>query len=338
MRLIQDFFKFNKNERRGITCLIILVSLLIYFRYRHKIIPHFYPEPIENILTSDDIKTDALTKVEAAIIPKTYKKKPKKEYKDKSQKNKSKRKPEKKSHYKKEAKPQIELKNFDPNLIDSLSLTKMGINRYAISNWMKFRRMGGRIKSVDKMKSIYGLKSHEFERIQDYLVFEKEEKKEWKSYPETVKPETPPINLEINSATAQDFQQLRGIGPVFSKRIIKFRDLLGGFQNVDQLKEVYGIEDSLFMTIVSKLHCKGLNETGVIRINELTQDSLKKHPYISWKQAKLIVRYRDAHGSFSNEEEFRKMRFLKEDDFLRLIPYLDFNSIIDISMSKETKE
>ena len=52
--------------------------------------------------------------------------------------------------------------------------------------------------------------------------------------------------LSLNSATAEQFDSLPGIGPTLADRIIQFRDTQGGFSSVDQLNDVSGIGDKLF--------------------------------------------------------------------------------------------
>jgi competence protein ComEA len=52
--------------------------------------------------------------------------------------------------------------------------------------------------------------------------------------------------LSLNSATAEQFDSLPGIGPTLADRIIQFRDSQGGFSSVEQLNDVSGIGDKLF--------------------------------------------------------------------------------------------
>ena len=54
------------------------------------------------------------------------------------------------------------------------------------------------------------------------------------------------IPLNINKATAQDFEALPGIGPKLTEEIIATRKRLGGFKNIDGLKKVKGIGEKKF--------------------------------------------------------------------------------------------
>ena len=59
--------------------------------------------------------------------------------------------------------------------------------------------------------------------------------------------------LDLNSATAQDFDALPGIGPVLADRIVSWRTEHGRFGSVDQLREVSGIGESKYQSLKSKV-------------------------------------------------------------------------------------
>lgn len=47
--------------------------------------------------------------------------------------------------------------------------------------------------------------------------------------------------LDLNRATEQDFEALPGIGPTLAQRIIEYRQSVGAFRSLDELREVKGI-------------------------------------------------------------------------------------------------
>jgi competence protein ComEA len=59
--------------------------------------------------------------------------------------------------------------------------------------------------------------------------------------------ETGPISL--GSATAEQLDQVEGIGPITAQKIIEFRDQHGGLSSIDQLDEVDGIGPSTMQTL-----------------------------------------------------------------------------------------
>jgi DNA uptake protein ComE-like DNA-binding protein len=131
-----------------------------------------------------------------------------------------------------------------------------------------------------------------------------------------------PIN--INRADSSLLLGLPGIGPVFSARIIKYRDLLGGFVSIRQLGEVYGLPGET----VERIRNSILIDTAAIRrlyVNRASFSELLRHPYLEYADVKALVHYRDFRGRIGSVQEIRDNRLLGDSTLERIIPYLDFN-------------
>lgn len=128
-------------------------------------------------------------------------------------------------------------------------------------------------------------------------------------------------NVEINGADSAAWEALPAIGPVLAVRIIKFRDKLGGFYSIDQVKEVYGIQDSTFQLIKPYLK---INTALVhkINVNTATKEELKVHPYIRWQLANVIVDYRNQHGAFASIDDLKKIQVITDDVLVKVKPYI----------------
>ena len=61
---------------------------------------------------------------------------------------------------------------------------------------------------------------------------------------QTEAPSATPIDL--NGATAEELQQLPGIGPGTAEAIVKFRERSGAFQRVEDLLAIHGISRAKF--------------------------------------------------------------------------------------------
>jgi competence protein ComEA len=129
--------------------------------------------------------------------------------------------------------------------------------------------------------------------------------------------------VEINSADTTQLISLPGIGSKLASRIILFREKLGGFYDVKQVGEVYGLRDSVFRIIQPTLRC----DTSLIRkidINHADKDALKIHPYIRWAVANTLVAYRAQHGPFHSADDLGKIDNLEEEVIQKMMPYLSF--------------
>lgn len=224
----------------------------------------------------------------------------------------------------------ITLDFFDPNTATSITLEAMGLSNKVVKTIINYRNKGGVFKQKEDLQKIYGLSVADYQRIAPYVLIG-QEKEALKA--EVLKQDEPSqydytpnkiyLKVEINSATIEEWQALRGIGPVYAKRIVKFREKLGGFYDLYQIKEVYGLPDSTFQQISPFLEI----ESGVFRsisINNASEEELKSHPYISWKQAKLIVNYRKQHGPFSAHEDLRKIQPLAEEFLQKIGAYMSY--------------
>lgn len=58
--------------------------------------------------------------------------------------------------------------------------------------------------------------------------------------------------ININTATAEELQQLNGIGPVIAERIVEYAQTLG-FKSIEEIKNVKGIGEKKFEAIKDKI-------------------------------------------------------------------------------------
>lgn len=129
--------------------------------------------------------------------------------------------------------------------------------------------------------------------------------------------------VEVNTADTALFIALPGIGSKLAARIVMFRQRLGGFCNVRQIGEVYGLHDSVFTKISPFLKCDS-TMIEKINVNTASKDVLKAHPYIRWKIAEALVTYRNEHGNFRSKYDLVKIENIDTIDIKRILPYLSF--------------
>jgi hypothetical protein len=129
--------------------------------------------------------------------------------------------------------------------------------------------------------------------------------------------------VELNTADTATLKKVPGIGSTFARRIIKYRDLLGGFYTVSQLKEVYGIDEERYLALEPWF----TTDTTYIRklpVNLLPADSLRRHPYIDYKQAYKIGQLRKQKRRLTGWENLQLLEEFTDTDLKRLKFYLSF--------------
>lgn len=129
---------------------------------------------------------------------------------------------------------------------------------------------------------------------------------------------------DLNLVSALEIQEVRGIGPVLSTRIINFRDALGGFLHESQLLDVYGLPPEVAREAM--LYFRVLNPPNItpININTATAEDLSGLVYLNWKMAREIVHHRTAQGNFTNTAELAELLRIPKDRIDRIALYLQF--------------
>lgn len=135
---------------------------------------------------------------------------------------------------------------------------------------------------------------------------------------------TPIPEVNINAADSAQWERLPGIGPSFARRIVRYRNRLGGFHSVQQVSEVYGLADSVFKKIQPFLRLGDVS-LRKLSLNDTDEKSFALHPYINTNLARLIIRYRSAHGPFRQVESLRALALVDDSIYRKIEKYLTVN-------------
>jgi DNA uptake protein ComE-like DNA-binding protein len=217
--------------------------------------------------------------------------------------------------------PTVRLFLFNPNLASRDELLQLGLSERVAGNICNYRDKGGVFRKPDDLGKIWSLQPDDFERIKPYIRLGKEDHSD--DDKKTARPEQASEEpLDLNTADSEAFQKLPMVGEKRAAQIIRYRDALGGFVSVSQLSGMYGLPDSVFALISPKLTIS----TPLLRklsLNSATAPQLEAHPYISRKQAEIIVSYRNQHGSYKSVEDLRQIRAFSDGEWLqKTLPYL----------------
>ena len=139
--------------------------------------------------------------------------------------------------------------------------------------------------------------------------------------------------IDLNRADSSELIRLPGIGPVFAGRIVKYRELLGGYHRHEQLQEVYGLPEET----VGLLQEKVFIDTAAVRQLDLqtaTFRQLLRHPYLGYEQVRTIVRYRDLMGGIESIKELVDNELVSDSLWVKIAPYLRCGPPLAVGVEK----
>ena len=133
-----------------------------------------------------------------------------------------------------------------------------------------------------------------------------------------------PQAIELNGADSLSLLPLPGIGPVYASRILKYRDLLGGYLRADQLLEVYGMDSTRYVPLVPLVR---VDPSGIrpLQLNAIGFRDLLRHPYLEFEDVRALLNYRDRRGAIAGPHEIREHALLADSCLKRVQPYLRFD-------------
>jgi DNA uptake protein ComE-like DNA-binding protein len=129
--------------------------------------------------------------------------------------------------------------------------------------------------------------------------------------------------VDLNNCDTASLVPLPGIGPVLSSRIVRYRNLLGGFVTVDQLREVYGLSEETFAMISTMVKADSLVIRKIL-INEWDFKQLIRHPYFQRSEVSAILKYRELKGRITSFDVLLENNLISAETGKKIRPYLEF--------------
>lgn len=211
---------------------------------------------------------------------------------------------------------------FDPNTLSDSGWLALGLNLRQIKSIRKFLAKGGVFRNPESLKKMYCIKEELFLSLQPYIrIMEKDSvRKKFDPLKYDRKPEPVKELLELNTADSAQLVAIKGIGPYFAAAIIRYRERLGGYQNIDQLLEINHVDEERLNSWKDRIRV----DSSLIRKIDLNLATEKEliHPYLSYSMAKALVNYRKLHGKFQQLREIMHTDLLDEERYRKIVPYL----------------
>ena len=217
--------------------------------------------------------------------------------------------------------PQLKEKNslfkFNPNTLNDDGWLALGLSEGKLKVLRNYQKSGGYFKQKEDLQRCYAFGDAFYNTIKEYVSIPEIHELESK----ILQPITLPQIIELNQADSLSLISIKGIGPFYAKQILKYRSELGGFYSYNQFSEIWGlekldVEKFKLQTLIDTLYISKIN------VNTIELEQLKIHPYLNYKQAKMIVNYRIQHGDFRQVKDIQKIRPISPEIFRKIAPYL----------------
>lgn len=209
---------------------------------------------------------------------------------------------------------QKRLFSFDPNTISIDSLKLLGLGAKTAKTLVRFREKSGGFQTESDLWKVFGITDKQKEELAPYVVIKKMTSEESAT-------DNQLKLIDLNKASKEELMKAKGIGNVFSDRIIEYRDRIGGFEGSNQLTEVYGIDEEWMRKYGDQFEANS-EDIKKIDINSVTFKELLSHPYFSYSQTQLIINYRSQHGNFTSLEQIRENNLIKPKHYRKIASYL----------------
>lgn len=205
-------------------------------------------------------------------------------------------------------------KAFNPNDYSKKDWMKLGLSEKQAAVVCRFSQRG--LSSNEDLENIFVLPKELFNKIKDSTF-----------YPE-LKQEKPVFekkvieSVELNSVTREALIDLPGIGAFYADKIISYRENLGGYVSIEQLREIWKFEEYVHLEHLEQFLTVDSRIIERLDLNNSTFEQLKNHPYISYSVANSIVKMRKAHSDYYDLEELLESKLIDRELFEKIRTYL----------------
>ena len=283
MNSLKSHFVFNRSQRGGIFLLVLLIVVLLLVNYFCD-----FTKPVLIDVTSSEVialqkEIDSLRLAEIeARKPKRY--------------------------------------PFNPNYITDFKAYTLGISPEEFDRLKYFRSKNQWINSVADFKRVTKISDSVLAEISPLFKFP-----DWITNP---KPRSKSyekrrsnngftelafvLKIDLNLATLDQLQKVSGVGEALSKRIIGYREKLGGFSADIQLYGVWGLHKDVVKRTLNVFTVKSPKILERININSASASDIATIPGVSFDLAKQIWEFVKLRERIESVSELEKIEGLSE--------------------------
>lgn len=288
MKNLKSHFAFNRSERNGIFVLVLVIILLqlVYF---------FYPFSSEERPTAEEQRLERELQQEIDTLKQLA-----------------------------AERDTVKMQPFNPNFISDYKGYVLGMSVGEIDRLHDYRSKGLWINSSEDFQEVTKVSDSLLSEIAPHFKFPDFRPRTAQNNTSQKRHFSAPIEkLDLNAATAEELQQVNGIGEKLSARIVKYRQSLGGFRGELQLQDVYGLQPEVIQRLIERFEVKQQAEKA--DLNEITALELSEMPYFNYELARAVIDFRKRQGRIDTFESLGEIKNFPLEKIERIKLYLAIN-------------
>lgn len=224
----------------------------------------------------------------------------------------------------------IRMQAFDPNVADSSTLVHLGFKPWQAKNMLKYRAAGGRYRKPEDLKRLYGMTDSMYLALAPYITIAQVENDSVLA--DTLGLDSLPVwtsekkdtLINLRTADTTELKMIRGIGSYRARQIVGYRERLGGFVRVEQVKEILGLESTEVDSILAHLWIDSV-AVEQMNVNTIGVQRLSRHPYLRFEQAKAIYELRRRKIRLDSIQQLQAIDCISGETLEKIAPYLNFD-------------
>lgn len=286
-----SFFKYSAGERAGILALAVLIigCQVAFFLFKKNKTPTDSADKKEWMMLQE--RFDSLKMAKENYVPKIY--------------------------------------PFNPNFITDYKGFKLGMSVAEIDRLLAFRKENKFVNSAEEFQAVTRVSDSLLVKISPHFKFpdwvkNKRNNFQNSSFSKTDYKKEKIQMIDINAASKEDLIKVYGIGEALSDRILKQKEILGGFVSMDQMQDIWGLSPEVVEKLNERFRVEKVPPVKKIKINDASLNELKQFPYFRYAIAKEIVTYRSMNNGINSIEDLTKIKGFPVEKVKTIALYLEF--------------
>jgi len=235
---------------------------------------------------------------------------------------------------------EIERFKFNPNTLSDSGYAALGFSEKEIKTLRNYQAAGASFEIKRDFSKLFFIDEKEYSELEAYIDLPEVRPEKTYAHTFTQRDESPKVKwsdtaqtdlyrfkeftCDLNTADTNELKRLNGIGSFYARKIIEYREELGGYHSLSQLLELWEMTPEKIDKFASQVKLDP-SEIRQINVNTASAHELSQHPYFSFGEANKIVLKREERGTFADSKSFCSSGLLDADLCRKLVPYLNFS-------------